>query len=271
MARKMNLIIGSTSQLAHYFPEDYVKISSRNIDFDYIKNNKWDSVYITFAEQRIYEIGIDYIGPNYIDTLKIINALINNANKIVCYTSCELWSELFGAITLETQPNFNLSNEYTISKLLLLNKIKELRSINSIYNKVIFIHPFYFNSVYRSDYFLFGKIFDSIINKKKIQVGNLDFDRDMVHAKFVVAKSIDAKQDCLVGSGKLTNAKKFIKDLYELNDLNFLEFVEEGADKPSIKNKMITATVDWNYTYENLLRDTQADILNMRVLNGYNR
>ena len=145
----MNLVIGSTSQLAHYFPEDYEKISSRNIDFAYLKSKVWDSVYITFAEQRIYEPGIDYIGPNYIDTLRIINELLHRSEKIVCYTSCELWSVLSGTISLDTKPNFNLSNEYTISKLLLLNKIKELRTINSAYNKVVFVHPFYFNSVYR--------------------------------------------------------------------------------------------------------------------------
>lgn len=262
----MNLVIGSTSQLAHYFPEEYIKISSRNIDCTYLKSNNWDSVYITFAEQRIYESNIDYIGPNYIDTLKIINALLYSAKKIVCYTSCELWSELSGKISLNTPPKFNLTNEYTISKLLLLNKIKELRSINSIYNKVVFIHPFYFNSVYRSEYFLFGKIFKSIINKQKISVGNLNFDRDMVHANFIVDQSIAAEQDCLVGSGKLINAKAFIQDLYILNNLDFNEFVTEDADKPCIKNKRITADVNWNYTYEILLRDTQADILNMKVV-----
>lgn len=261
----MNLVIGSTSQLAHYFPEDYEKISSRNIDFAYLKSKNWDSVYITFAEQRIYESGIDYVGPNYIDTLRIINELLHRSEKIVCYTSCELWSELSGSISLDTAPSFNLSNEYTLSKLLLLNKIKELRTINPSYNKVVFVHPFYFNSVYRSDYFLFGKIFSSIINKKKIDVGNLDFDRDMVHAKFVVDKSIETKQDCLVGSGKLFNAKRFIQDLYKLNDLDFYEYVTEDVSKPCSQNKRITANVAWDYTYENLLKDTQADILNRKA------
>lgn len=261
----MNLVIGSTSQLAHYFPEEYVKISSRNVDLTYLNSNEWDSVYITFAEQRIYEPAIDYIGPNYINTLKIINQLLHSSKKIVCYTSCELWSELHGSIFLDTKPNFDLSNEYTVSKLLLLNKIKQLRSIDPIYNKVIFIHPFYFNSVFRNEYFLFGKIFSSIINKKKIDVGNLDFDRDMVHAKFVVDKSIEAQQDCLVGSGNLINARKFIQDLYKLNDLDFYEFVTEDVSKPSAKNKRITANVAWDYTYENLLKDTQADILNRKA------
>ena len=50
----MNLVIGNTSQLAHYFPTDMVKISSRNIPSD-IFNTTWDSVYLCFAEQKTYK------------------------------------------------------------------------------------------------------------------------------------------------------------------------------------------------------------------------
>lgn len=259
----MNLIIGNTSQLSHYFPDDYIKISSRKIDFNYLKNNKWDSVYITFAEQKIYDQNIDYITPNYLNTLKIIKHLLQNSNKIVCYTSCELWSNLSGPISISTEPNFNLKNEYAISKLLLLNKIKELRKANNLYQKVIFIHPFYFNSIHRTEYFLFGKIFKSIINKEKIKVGNLNFSRDMVHPRFVVDKSIEATSDRMVGSGKLFNIRAFIKDLYRMNDMDFSQFVEETGEQ-SILNKQITAKVDWNYIYDNLLTDTQNDIEQLR-------
>lgn len=257
----MNLVIGSSSQLAQYFPEDYNKISSRNIDFSYLKNNSWNSVYITFSEQRIYETNIDYITPNYFYTLEIISSLLENSNKIVCYTSCELWNELTGHISLDTPAKFYpLNNEYSISKLLLWNKIKELRKTDSKYNKVIFMHPFYFNSVYRSKYFLFGKIFDSIINKTKIIVGNLDFYRDMVHAKFVVNKSIEQTKDCMIGSGKLFNVKQFIKDLYKINNMDFNNFVSESISVPTGKEKLIMASVDWEYTYQDLLEQTQEDI-----------
>jgi len=258
----MNLVIGNTSQLSHYFPSDYIKISSRNIDFDYLKNNNWDSVYITFAEQRIYEPNIDYINPNYIYTLQIINSLLNNVNKIVCYTSCELWNNLSGHIDINTEFNYlPLNNEYCISKLLLWNKISELRKINSDYNKVIFMHPFYFNSTYRSEYFLFGKIFTSIINKKQITVGNLHFYRDIIHAKFLVNKSIEANQDSVIGAGKLFNVRDFIKDLYKINDLDFDYFVKEDLVFKPGKEKLIMAKVNWNYTYQNLLNDTQEDII----------
>lgn len=267
----MNLVIGSTSQLSHYFPEEYLKLSSRNIDFNYLQSQPWDNVYITFSEQKIYNKNIDYITPNYLYTLQIIKSLINNSKKIVCYTSCELWNNLAGYITETTPPNFSpLTNEYTISKLLLLNKIKELQSVDESYKKVIFIHPFYFNSVYRTEYFLFGKIFNSIINKKKIKVGSLNFYRDMVHTKFMVERSIAATTDCVVGSGKLFNVKDFVEDLYQLNDMKYKDYVEEDLSGATIvgKEKLIMAKVGWNYSYDDLLSDTQQDILLFKTKQG---
>lgn len=256
----MNLVIGN-SQLSKYFPSNYVIISSRNVDFEYLKSQKWDAVYITFAEQRIYDPGIDYITPNYTYTMQIINALLNNSQKIVCYTTCELWNDISGRISLDTHPKFSpLTNEYTISKLLLFNKILELRKIDSLYNKIVFVHPFYFNSVHRNEYFLFGKIFKSIKENKKIKVGNLDFYRDMVHAKFVVNKSIESGSDLMVGSGKLFHVRTFVKDLYSINDMDFEEFVQEGMIGPVGKDKLIMANVSWDYTYKDLLTDTQIDL-----------
>ena len=259
----MNLIIGHSSQLSQYFPEDYIRISSRNVDLTYLQNNKWDSVYLAFGEQRIYNSAIDFITPNYLYTLQIINSLIESSNKIVCYTSCELWNELSGYISTDTSPKFYpLSNEYTLSKLLLLNKIVELRKINNLYDKVIFMHPFYFNSVYRSEYFLFGKIFASIVKQQKIEVGSLNFYRDMVHTKFVVEKSIESKQDTVVGSGKLFNVRDFVKDLYQICNLDFSYFVHENKSSslPVGKEKLIMAKVNWEYTYQDLLMETKKDL-----------
>lgn len=266
----MNLVIGKTSQLAQYFPEDYLKISSRDLDFNFLENNSWENVYVTFAEQRIYDPNIDYISPNYLYTLKIIESLVRKCKKIVCYTSCELWNELSGHISVEMEPRFfPLNNEYTISKLLLLNKIKELRKIDSVYNRVIFVHPFYFNSAYRSKYFLFGKIFDSILNEKKIEVNNLDFYRDMVHARFVVKKSIETNIDCMVGAGKLFNIRDFVRDLYTVNNLDYFDLVKENVGNGGGKPKLMMAKVDWEYSYSDLLRETQEDLMERK--NGYFR
>jgi GDP-D-mannose dehydratase len=255
----MNLVIGNTSQQSFYYPKDYVRISSRNIDFSFLKRNKFDSVYITFAEQRIYEKNVDYITPNFLYTIEIINSLLKNCNKIVVFTSCELWSNKTGVVRMDTDFNFNVKNEYTISKLLLNNKIKNLRNINPSYNKVVIIHPFNFNSAHRSKYFLFGKIFDSILNKKKINVGNLDFYRDMIHTKFLVKKAILAKNDTIIGSGKLFNVREFVIDLYKSFNLNYFDLVNENKIVPS-EDKLLRADVDWEYCYQNLLNDTVEDL-----------
>lgn len=263
----MNLVIGNSSQLSHYFPDDYKKISSRNINLHLLKNEQWDAVYLTFSEQRIYNSNIDYITPNYLYTLNIIENLLQNSNKIVCYTSCELWNDLSGHISVTTLPKFYpLNNEYTISKLLLLNKILEMRKINSDYDKVVFMHPFYFNSVYRNEYFLFGKIFDSIINKKKIKIGNINFYRDMVHASWVVKQSIEQSSDCMVGAGKLFNIRDFVQDLYTHNDMIYKDWVDEHPDIYGVgKEKLIMANTNQNYTYQNLLIDTLNDITHAKI------
>jgi nucleoside-diphosphate-sugar epimerase len=255
----MNLVIGNTAQQSFYYPDDYIKISSRNIDMRFLRDSKFDSVYVAFAEQRIYDKQVDFITPNFNYTLDIINSLIDNSNKIAIFSSCELWSETQGFISNDTSFKFDISNQYTLSKMLLVNEIKRLRNIDEKYNKIIIIHPFYFNSVYRPKYFLFGKIFDSIINRKKIEVDSLDFYRDMVHTKFLVQKVIEASVDTVVGSGKLFNVRDFIKDLYEAFNLDYYEFVSENKKQKS-KSKFLIADVDWEYSYTDLLQDTIDDI-----------
>jgi GDP-D-mannose dehydratase len=262
----MNLVIGNTSQQSYYYPEDFLKISSRDIDFKFLMSNEFDSVYITFAEQRIYEKNIDYMGTNFNYTLNIIKSLIEKSKKIVIFTSCELWANLSGVITIDAKPNFDLANEYSLSKLALFNEIKGLRCIDERYNKVAILHPFYFNSSYRSQYFLFGKIFDSIVNRKKINVGNLDFYRDMIHTSFLVKKAMELESDSMVGSGKLFNVRDFIIDLYKSFNMDFHYYVEESKDIRSA-DKNIRADVKWEYNYSDLLKDTIDDIeLKMRSL-----
>jgi GDP-D-mannose dehydratase len=260
----VNLVIGDTSQQSYYYPNDYKRISSRNIDLDYLRNNKFDSVYITFAEQRIYDSGVDYITPNYLYTVEIINSLINNCNRIISFTSCELWSNSVGTISVDDKFDFDPNNGYTVSKMLLVDEIKRLRKIDDKYNKVKLLHPFYFNSVYRSKYFLFGKIFDSIINKKMIEVGNLDFYRDMVHAKFLVKKALEADTDMMLGSGKLFNVRDFVIDLYNSFNMDYFQYVKEDKTQKS-NSKFLRADVDWNYTYNDLLNETIEDIKNKKL------
>jgi hypothetical protein len=257
-----NLVIGNTSQLSYFFPEDYVKISSRNIDMYYLKNNYWDSVYITFAEQRIHSNDVNYITPNYFLTTDIIENLTLNSNKIVVYTTCELWNNYVGKVSIDDPINYTYFNDYCDSKSMLMKLIQFNRNSGK-WENVIMIHPFNFNSTYRKQEFLFGKIFDSIINEKKIEIGDTYFYKDIVHTKYMVERSIKSTSDEMVGSGRLTFLNDFIRDLYYHFDMDYDFWVKENLDKSS-PDRMFYPKQKNIYTYTMLLNDTRKDIWDIK-------
>lgn len=255
-----NLIIGKTSQLSPFFPDDYERISSRDIDMSYLENNVWDSVYITFAEQRVHLNDVDYITPNYLYAKEIINKLSINTKKIVVYSTCELWNNKVGCVYLKDDLNYTYSNDYCLSKEMLINYIKSEREENRL-NNIIIIHPFNFNSTYRKSGFLFSKIFDSLINKVPIEIGNTYFYRDIVHAKYIVERSIMSTDDDLVGSGRLFFINDYIRDLFKYFNMNYNEYVKENINTKSIHSEKLYYSYQKNiYTYDNLLSDTIEDI-----------
>lgn len=255
-----NLIIGNTSQLTPFFPNDYERISSRDVDMNYLRYNKWDSVYITFAEQRVHMNDIDYITPNFIYTRDILENLVGSSNKIVIYTTCELWNNYVGMVSMKDEPNYTYSNDYCLSKEKLINYIKDRRE-NGWWKNVIIIHPFNFNSSYRRPNFLFGKIFDSIINLTKIEIGNTYFYRDLVHAKYIVERSIKSTEDEMVGSGRLYFVNDYIRDLYKSFGMKYEDYVIENIDNQSRHSeKLFYSKQDKVYSYNDLLRDTVDDI-----------
>ena len=256
-----NLVIGNTSQLSMYFPEEYVKISSRNIDKSFIQNKMWNRIFLCFGESRKFikdehlhnKINFDY-------TTKLIDFLLPHANKIVVYSTCELWNKCSGPIDLETPFNFFETN-YIKSKFKLTNHI-----LNSeVSNKVIIIFPFNFNSIYRSQNFLFGKIFNSIINKTKIEIGNTYFNRDIIHPKCVVDKSITTENNLIVGSGRLVFVNDFIRDLYSNFNMDYDDYVSEKFDyynEYETRNEYYLKSKKYLYSYNNLLKETINDIKN---------
>jgi len=257
-----NLIIGGTSQLSYFFPEDYVRISSRRIDMDYLINNKWGSVYITFAEQRTNDPNVNCLTPNYIYTAELIENLTNNSERIVIYTTCELWNKYTGVVSLDNSPDWTWPNKngYCLSKELLMKSVQMHRSYGK-WKNVIIIHPFNFNSSYRRMDFLFGKIFDSIINKKKIEIGNTYFYRDIVHTKYMVERSMKSESDEMVGSGRLYFVNDYIRDLYKHFDMNYEEYVKENIDTKAVHaEKLFYSKQSQIYTYEMLLQDSINDI-----------
>jgi nucleoside-diphosphate-sugar epimerase len=257
-----NLVIGNTSQLSHYFPEDYEKISSRDIKINDFAGKQYDRIYLCFAEQRTfmadttelyYEVNINY-------TIYLIRGLIDKCNKIIVYGTSELWNQYNGPINIKTPFNFKSTN-YIDSKHILTVSINQLRRDDEKYKKVIILHPYNFNSVYRSSGFLFGKIFDSIINKKQIIIGNTYFYRELLHPKFVVEQSIKAKQDQIIGSGRIVFVNDFIRDLYTNWGLSYHEYVNEVYEFVPVQRGInYLESNERLYSYQTLLNDTLNEI-----------
>lgn len=255
-----SLVIGNTSQLSYFFPDDYVKISSRDLDYDFISSQNWDRVFICFGESRKFINNIQlHDDVNFYFTMNIINKLKEISNKIIIYSTCELWNQYDGQIDTNLSFNFYstpyLQSKYKLTNLILSNKEE--------YKNVIIIYPFNFNSTYRNNEFLFGKIFDSIINRTKIEIGDTYFYRDIVHPKFVVSESIKAENHQIVGSGRLVYVNDFIRDLYTNYGLEYDDYITENISKYNEYDKRkeyYLRSSNCLYSYKQLLNDTIEDI-----------
>lgn len=264
MEEKLNsLIIGSSSQLSRFFPDEYERISSRNIDFEKIKNKNYDRIYILFAEQRTFlnESLNFFLDTNLHYTIEVINNLLNVCNKIIVYSTSELWNKYDGCVSIETKYNYG-ETPYIKSKELMCNYINENKDK---YQNVIIIYPFNFNSVYRKEGFLFSKIFDSLINNKKITIGDVDFFRDLIHPSIITKISIEAEKDVIIGSGSLINVKDFIKDLYKKYGKDFESLVNFN-NKNNLKNIRNNYYSCIKYSsYEELLKKTINDLYEYKI------
>lgn len=253
-----SLIIGDTSQLNFYYPKEYDRISSRNIDIDLINSKKYDTIYLLFAEQRTFlnenekfftDINVDY-------TIKLIHKIKNNCRKIVIFATSELWNDYDGEVSLDLPFKYNYT-PYIKSKEILCNLIKDNRDI---YNNVKIVYPFNFNSPYRKEGFLFSKIFRSIIEKTPIEVGDLNFVRDIIHPSLIVNHSIETDNDILIGSGELINVENFVKDLYKINNLVYDKYVHSFSyNNLSNVRKNYYSKIKYS-NYNDLLNLTHGDI-----------
>lgn len=251
-----NLVIGNTSQLAFYFPADYEKISSRNINLDLYKNKFYDRVFLCFAEQRtflensqpilFYETNVKY-------TLSLIDFFKDRCNKVIVYGTSELWNKYEGPIDVNFLFKYN-STVYIDSKHQMCNEIK-----NNNYKNVIVLHPYNFNSIYRKAGFLFSKIFDSIINKTKIEIGDTYFYRELIHPKYVVERSILAEEDEIIGSGRLIFVNDFIRKLYLKSGLKYEDYVTENFNNNLYIIRKINYLDSKIPKYTNLINDTLDD------------
>lgn len=257
----MNLVVGNSSQLFPYFQNydsNILGVSSRNFSVNDVRDMEIDRCFLLFAEQRMHlneslsfytQINVDY-------TLNIIEQLKRNTKTFIVYLTSDLWDLCEGEITLDT-PFKNRGTPYAISKAILKEKIDELRLRENMDIKIIY--PFNFNSPYRREQFLFYKFLDVIINKNKIQVGDLNFERDIIHPKIVVDRSFNCVGDEIVGSGVLTNVKTFYYNILNYFGIDYNEFVVE--DMNIHQNTRKTFYYKTENKYFNLLNDTIDDIL----------
>lgn len=253
-----NLIIGKTSQLSHYFPAEYDKISSRNINFDEIIKQKYNRIIFLFAEQRTFlnEDENFFKEINFHYTLKAVDRLKDHCDNIVLFSTAELWNNYDGEVSVNDAYNYNYT-PYIKSKEILCNHINEYKEN---YKNIIILHPFNFNSPKRKEGFLFYKIFDSIINRKKNVVGDLDFTRDIIHGSIIAKHTIEENKDAILGSGELINIENFVKDLFYLNNLNYKDYLEFDV-KNNLKNKRKNYKSKVKLSkYSELLKLTNYDI-----------
>ncbi len=254
-----SLVIGNTSQLSRYFPEEYVKISSRNIDYSSISKEKWERIFICFGESRKFIDDFEiHDEVNFRLTMDVIDRLKGVSESIAVYSTCELWNQYDGKIDITMGYNFYsslyLQSKYKLSKHIIGSKK---------YDNVLVMFPFNFNSVHRSSNFLFGKIFDSIINKKKIEIGDTYFYRDIVHPRYVVEESISATSHKIIGSGRLTFVNDYIRDLFAHYEMEYEEYVSENIGKYNEYDKRKEYYLGSNeclYGYGQLMQDTIKEI-----------
>jgi len=255
-----NLVIGNTSQLSYYFPDNYLKISSRSVNFDDFKDVKFDSVYICFAEQRTFiENDLDmFIKTNVNYTLEVLIFFSKISNRVVVYGTSELWNKYSGGVDILSPFSYNYS-PYIESKKMMVDEIQKQN-----FNNVIILHPYNFNSIYRKKDFLFGKIYNSIIHNKKIEIGDTHFYRELIHPKYVVEKSLIVNDDAIIGSGRLVFINDFIKTLYEKMGMNYDDYVIENVDNNLSLKRNINYLDSKCELYKNLVYDTISEIEDLK-------
>lgn len=263
-----NLIIGKHSQLSRYYQAyfdsnqiEYVVVSARDIaEVENHAKSSWKEIYLCFGESRKHITDkTQYDEVNYKLTKKIIDLFTSKASAIYVYSTCELWNEYSGPITLNTAWK-NTGTDYVLSKQKL---VTEVLSNPSKYSNVYVQYPFNFNSPFRTKDFLFGKIFHSILHEEKTEIGNVFFYRDIIHPNFVIKQTVNSKKHQLIGSGRMIYVIDYIKDLYSAFNLDLKRFVKidklVSFEKKEVKEYYMESDICL-YDYNTLLADTVHDL-----------
>lgn len=224
-----SLLIGSSSQLAMYFPDNFQLVGARDFinDKKDIVSNSLCTV-LAFGENRTYldkELGFEaFKHVNYQLTMQAIEKCLTFSDKVIVFATSELWGKHSSGVTIDTAFDFNKSN-YVLSKLMLVDAVKT----HFASDDVRIIYPFNFNTRYRKGQFLMGKVINSILTKSPIQVADTHFRRDLTTPLDIVnlCNINEIWKEAICGSGQLLNINSVITELYNIAGLNKEAYVSE--------------------------------------------
>lgn len=273
-----NLFVGNTSQLAYFWQKNNADtdfISSRNLgkNINWLQLNCYNNVIISYADGRTYlenqELSPDFIETNVLYTEIFIKNIIKYCNNIIYFSTTELFNKHDGPLMLPDNNkdiikyfNFDTVSPYINSKAIITKKLLNFES-------VIVVFPFQFNSPVRLDRnYLFSKVFNSIINKEHIIVGDTYVYRELLHPRFIERQTkevLKTKKHQIIGSGRVVFVNDFIRDVFKHFHMNYNEYVEENL-KQNLKVKRNVFYYNSKrclYSYEELLSDTVNDLENI--------
>ena len=253
---KKNLIIGGSSQIGHYFSGPCEKISARNYDLKALAATQWNTIYLCFAEQRTFlanttrsDLKKLFWKVNVETTKEIAQALQSNCARMVFFSTAELWNNTNGPAYADKPFNYH-ENLYTSSKEAITIEFQN----KSKYPRMTIVYPFNFNSIYRKEGYLFSKVFHSIINQAPIQIGDIDYYRELLHPAMIVDccnNHIHTGKDIVAGAGRVIQVGDFIRKLYAHFNLDFAKLVRLDANaQPSIYRNHIFYSGVYRNTYD---------------------
>ena len=243
------LVIGDTSQLSYYLPKSFDKISSRNID--YSSMGEYERIYICFAEQRTFKSDANFIDINYHYTLDVIDKILPKTNEVVFYSTAMLWQNL-EQYDITDEFSYDENSKYLVSKEMIS---KELEAKE----KTIVHYPCNFNSCQRKKGYLFSKLIDAC-SGKSIEAGNLNFDREIVHASYIAEVSTKSKCSQIIAPGYLVNIESYFRDVIDAFGYKFIDLVFQNLKAMSTQPKSVHKCIDMDYSYGKMLEDTIEDI-----------
>lgn len=263
----MDLFVG-TGQLTYFWDKQntiFVPPKEFDVYLPQLQKKYWEKAFVAFAKGDTFQENRseEFYAVNVVYTEYVVKELCKICDKVYFFSTSELWNKCQGPISLEAnfKPfsssmgfDFDHYSPYINSKAIITEKLFEN-------DKVILLFPFSFNSPFRKEKrFLFGKIFNSIINQEPIEIGNIDCYRDMMHPKFVAQEAILAEKHKIIGSGRVIHVGDFVRNLYAYFGLDFDEFVKILPQHNLKVQRNIFYLDSSCCLYSNLFEDTVNDI-----------